>query len=173
MQIDVALICPEWMDAVDDAPSLAQHRAEQAVTACITAYPGRKLSEIELSIALADDAKVRELNNQFRGIDKPTNVLAFPAEDESSEGSIMLGDIIVACETVKREAATADKTVSDHLSHLIVHGVLHLFGMDHQDDAEAEQMEACESRILARLGIADPYADPNADRCTDRAFTAS
>lgn len=159
MQIDVALICPDWADAVDDAPSLVQHTAEQAANACITACPGRKPIDIELSIALADDMKVQELNKQFRGIDKPTNVLAFPAGDEPCTGSIMLGDIIVACETVRREAAAAQKSVSDHLSHLIVHGVLHLFGFDHQDDAEAAQMEACESRILARLGIADPYAD--------------
>lgn len=160
MQIDITLLCAEWTEAVGDAPALVQHAAEQAVKACLSAGRDGMPADIELSIALADDATLRQLNEQFRGIDKPTNVLAFPAGEEPCDGSVMLGDIIIGFQTVTREAAEAGKSLPDHLSHLIVHGVLHLFGLDHQNDAEAEQMEAWESRILAQLGIADPYADP-------------
>ena len=107
----------------------------------------------ELSLVLADDATVRALNKQWRRQDKPTNVLSFPGGDP-----IMLGDVIVAFETVRREAADQGKTLGDHLSHLVVHGVLHLLGHDHVQDCDADVMEGLERRVLAGLGIADPYA---------------
>lgn len=107
----------------------------------------------EVSILLCDDAFIRALNRQWRGIDAPTNVLSFPA----SRGPA-LGDIAVAYETTAAEAEAEGKTVQDHLVHLLVHGFLHLVGYDHQSDAQAEDMERLERDILGALGIADPYA---------------
>lgn len=115
----------------------------------------------ELSLVLSDDAHVRELNREWRGIDKPTNVLSFPAEDRTPHTPPripMLGDVVMAHETVLREAAEQSKRSADHFTHLLVHGVLHLFGHDHDTDAAAERMESIEIAALATLGIADPYA---------------
>ncbi|GGE21898.1 endoribonuclease YbeY [Aureimonas endophytica] len=114
----------------------------------------------ELGVTLADDAAVQALNAEWRGKDKPTNVLSFPIEDlMPGEGpGPMLGDLILARETVFREAALENKSPADHFCHLVVHGMLHCLGYDHEDEDEAEAMEALEVRILADLGIADPYA---------------
>lgn len=119
----------------------------------------------EISVALADDALVRRLNRDYRGKDKPTNVLSFPLLDgeggiEEGEGvPILLGDVILAHETVAREAREQGKTFEEHVAHLVVHGVLHLLGYDHETDEDADRMERLETRILDRLGMADPYAD--------------
>jgi len=113
----------------------------------------------ELSLVFTNDADIREINAKWRHIDKPTNVLSFPAFalQPGQEPGEILGDIVIARETVEREAAEEDKSFDDHLSHLVVHGLLHLMGYDHQNDDEAEQMEALERKILASLGISDPY----------------
>ena len=113
----------------------------------------------ELSLVFTNDADIREINGKWRHIDKPTNVLSFPAFalQPGQEPEEILGDIVIARETVEREAAEEDKSFDDHLSHLVVHGLLHLMGYDHQNDEEAEQMEALERKILASLGISDPY----------------
>ena len=111
----------------------------------------------EISIVLADDDFVRDLNRQYRNIDRPTNVLSFPADDGDGLGPCLLGDVILAYETVQREADAAGKPMLDHVSHLIIHGALHLLGFDHEDEQEAIEMEAIETAILARLGVADPY----------------
>ncbi|WP_295881230.1 rRNA maturation RNase YbeY [uncultured Bartonella sp.] len=113
----------------------------------------------ELSLVFSNDADIREINAKWRHIDKPTNVLSFPAFalQPGQEPGEILGDIVIARETVEREAAEEDKSFDDHLSHLVVHGLLHLMGYDHQNDDEAEQMEALERKILASLGISDPY----------------
>jgi len=108
----------------------------------------------ELAIMLCDDAAMRELNARWRHRPEPTNVLSFPA----AGGSEMLGDIAIAFETTAREAEAEQKPFADHLTHLAVHGFLHLLGYDHQSDAEAEEMERLEVAILARLGVPDPYA---------------
>lgn len=116
--------------------------------------------EIELSLVFTDDASIRTINAEWRGMDKPTNVLSFPAfpvEPGKMPGP-MLGDIIIARETVEREAVDLDKSFGDHLTHLLVHGFLHLFGYDHMENDEAERMEDLETRILAELGLSDPYA---------------
>lgn len=111
----------------------------------------------DLTVLLADDAGVRVLNRDYRGLDKPTNVLSFPAAALPGDPAPALGDIALAYETCAREAVEEGKTLADHLAHLVVHGVLHLLGHDHETDADAERMEALETAILAGLGIADPY----------------
>jgi probable rRNA maturation factor len=120
-------------------------------------------ARLEVSILLTDDAQVQELNRDYRQQDKPTNVLSFAALDDDSplppDGPILLGDVIVAYETTEREARDEGKSFADHLSHLVVHGVLHLLGYDHLGDDEAEEMESLERSILAALGVPDPYKD--------------
>lgn len=115
---------------------------------------------IELSLLFTDDASIREINAEWREQDKPTNVLSFPAYPLQPGGKPgpMLGDIIFAHETVAREAVELEKPFEAHLSHLLVHGFLHLFGYDHMNDEEATIMEGLETRILLGLGHADPYA---------------
>lgn len=115
---------------------------------------------VEVSLVFTDDASIREINAEWRQMDKPTNVLSFPAYPLAPGGmpGPMLGDIVIARETVAREAVELDKTFDDHLTHLMVHGFLHLFGYDHLEKDEAEEMEALETRILAALGLSDPYA---------------
>jgi probable rRNA maturation factor len=112
----------------------------------------------EVSLLFCDDAAIRALNRQFRGQDKPTNVLSFPAPDPI-ETAPFLGDIAIARETVAREALEQGKSLGQHCRHMIVHGFLHLLGYDHEDDEEAEAMEAMEIRILRRLGVDDPYRE--------------
>lgn len=119
----------------------------------------------ELSLVFTDDASMRAINAEWRKQDKPTNVLSFPAfpVTPGAMPGPMLGDIIVARETLEREAAELEKSFDQHLTHLLVHGFLHLFGYDHLEDDEAERMESLETRILARLGLSDPYGDRTPD----------
>ncbi len=114
----------------------------------------------EVSLVFTDDAAIREINAEWRGQDKATNVLSFPAFPLEPGGmpGPMLGDIVVARETVEREAVDLGKSFEEHLTHLLVHGFLHLFGYDHMETADAEEMEALETRILASMGLSDPYA---------------
>jgi probable rRNA maturation factor len=120
--------------------------------------------EAELAVMLTDDAGIRTLNSNWRGIDKPTNVLSFPALQPTGPSGLddaprMLGDIAIAYETTRKEADDEQKPFDHHLSHLAVHGFLHLIGYDHDTDDDAEAMESLEREILAQLGIPDPYAD--------------
>ena len=121
------------------------------------------------AIALSSDAAVRRLNAAYRSKDAPTNVLSFPApdtppaQDPAATGPRLLGDVILAVETLTAEAAAAGIPPAHHFQHLLIHGLLHLVGYDHQTDAEAEDMEALETRLLARLGIPDPYAGARDD----------
>ena len=108
------------------------------------------------AVLLADDEALQNLNRTFRGKDAPTNVLAFPS---GQSAPMFLGDVALALETCSREAAQLGRALSDHAAHLVVHGLLHLIGYDHEHDEEAEAMEAAEIRILASLGVADPYGD--------------
>jgi probable rRNA maturation factor len=112
-----------------------------------------------VDVVLTSDAEIREINREWRGKDKTTNVLSFPAAEQPvPDGEVAhLGDMVLAFETVEREAKEAAKPLSHHVTHLVVHGTLHLLGHDHEDDLEAEAMEAKEKEILAGLGIADPY----------------
>lgn len=143
-----------------DALPEAEAIVEAAVCAAFAEAGLKALPDAELAVTLSDDARVAELNGEWRAKPTPTNVLTFPAvEPDETADAPMLGDVILAFETVEREAREEGKSLSDHVSHLVVHGVLHLFGHDHLDDDEAEEMEALETRALARLGVADPYAD--------------
>ena len=149
----------DW-EAAGDFEPLTEKVLAKAQSLC-----GVKLmAGAEVSLLLCDDARIREINRDWRGLDKPTNVLSFPAAPkEALAKSPMVGDIAVAFETVTREAQEEGKTFADHYAHMIVHGFLHLVGYDHESDAEAEEMEALEIRILGELGIADPYVSGELD----------
>ena len=121
------------------------------------------VGEAEIAVMLTDDSGIRTLNSNWRGIDKPTNVLSFPALQPTagspSDAPRMLGDIAIAYQTMRKEADDEQKPFDHHLSHLAIHGFLHLIGYDHEKDADADAMESLEQEILAHLGIPDPYAD--------------
>lgn len=135
--------------------------AEQAVGAVLAETRAVVPPGAELSILFSDDAHVRALNARWRGADKPTNVLSFPLARIAPGAPLppALGDIVLAAETVAREAALDGKPTERHILHLIVHGLLHLMGHDHRDDDEAEAMENLERRTLARLAVPDPYSE--------------
>ena len=155
--VDIVLQSPLWKQRPQ-----AEAAIRTAIAAAARAVPGKALaaSARELSVVLTDDDAIRALNRQWRGIDKPTNVLSFPAATAPArDGSrhSPLGDIVVAYETLARECAEERKDFLHHLSHLTVHGFLHLLGYDHANDSEADDMERLESAILARLDVPDPY----------------
>lgn len=132
------------------------HDVHVAIAAALAAAGARQAS---LTVALADDATLRTLNQRYRGKDAPTNVLSFPTPAQAGAAADgYAGDVVIAEETVLAEAADMDKPALHHLTHLVVHGVLHLMGYDHETDPEAARMEALETEILAGLAIADPYA---------------
>lgn len=134
--------------------------AERAVSASFTEARLIAVAGSELSLVFTDDAHIRALNDTWRSKNKATNVLSFPGSPPGAgRFGPLLGDIVIAEETVRAEAAAEGIAFEDHLMHLMVHGLLHLFGHDHMQDDEAERMEALETAILGRLGIADPYAD--------------
>jgi probable rRNA maturation factor len=130
--------------------------ARETIAAAVVESGAAPAEGVEVSLCLADDATLRALNARWRGIDRPTNVLSFPSAGHGARRR--LGDIALAFETLKREAEELGVPLADHYRHLIAHGFLHLIGYDHGTDGEAERMEALETRILARLGTADPYA---------------
>lgn len=146
--IEVEVEDAAWTAAVPDAVAVV----ERAATAALGAIKG------DVVVLLTDDAAVREINARFRDRDQPTNVLSFPAADMTLPGRAPhLGDLMLAHGVCVAEAAAQGKTLADHLTHLTVHGVLHLLGRDHVDETEAEAMEAEERSLLASLGVADPY----------------
>lgn len=136
--------------------------AEQAARAALAAV-GRDPDRHEIALLACDDARIAALNGTFRDKAQPTNVLSWPEFDgpipEPGDGDpLFLGDMAIAYETCAREAEAAGITLADHATHLVIHGVLHLLGHDHIDDAEAEAMEAIETNVLASMGIANPYS---------------
>jgi probable rRNA maturation factor len=153
LEIDVLFEAGDW-SAIKDVESLAMKAAATTLAA-----EGQKTAG--LSILLSDDVAIRTLNATFRGQDKPTNVLSFPPSSMPGASATYLGDIALAYETCAREAEADGKTLRNHLAHLVVHGVLHLLGYDHESDPDAEAMEARERLILASLDIADPYSEPS------------
>jgi probable rRNA maturation factor len=136
-----------------DAPDIL---LEQAARAALSAVPSLPPGTYQLTLLLTDDAEMRNLNRTWRGEDAPTNVLSFPSGEIAATG--LLGDVALAAETTRREAREQDIVFQDHVSHLVVHGVFHLLGFDHDDDEAAERMETLERRALASLGVTDPYA---------------
>ncbi|MHB1101714.1 MAG: rRNA maturation RNase YbeY [Devosia sp.] len=133
--------------------------AERAVLEALKHSKAKVAGIAELSIVLTDDAEQWVLNRDWRGIDKPTNVLSFPQIEPFSPLIGILGDITLARETLEREAKEFEKSFEDHFTHLVVHGFLHILGYDHVEEADALVMEGLETQILASMGIADPYAD--------------
>lgn len=140
---------PGWIRALPDAVALTRRAAVAAA---------RRRQGGEVTILLASDAVLRDLNRRFRGADKATNVLAFPAPPNRQSH---LGDVALAFGVCAAEAEAQTKPLADHLRHLVIHGVLHLLGYDHQTEAQAEAMEAIERDLLASLGVPDPYAGGN------------
>ncbi len=171
---DIAVVIedPAWAGSLAHAEDVTRRAAAAALDAADrAALPPRPQ---EVSVVLASDARVRALNRDYRGCDRPTNVLSFghlgqPGGEQPGgahppgDAPLLLGDVVLARETLLREAAEQGKRPDHHLAHLVVHGVLHLLGYDHQDDGEACRMEGLESAILAALGMPDPYraAEPS------------
>jgi probable rRNA maturation factor len=155
---EILVVADCWQSAPD-----AEATIDRAIAAAAE-FVEADVGDAELAIMLTDDAGIKTLNNNWRGIDKPTNVLSFPAlpthgPREPEDAPRMLGDIAIAYETTRREADEEKKPFDHHLSHLAVHGFLHLIGHDHEKDQEAELMESLEREILSQLGIPDPYAE--------------
>ncbi|HVV92453.1 MAG TPA: rRNA maturation RNase YbeY [Hyphomicrobiales bacterium] len=153
--IEITVAAGPWAKIADAAAW-----AERAAQAALAVAGVRLLPGVELSVVLNDDDAVRALNRDWRGKDSATNVLSFPAAGpDQLAAAPHLGDVVLAGETLLREAAAEGRPPHHHLAHLVVHGTLHLLGHDHEDDAEAERMEALERQALATLGVPDPYAE--------------
>jgi probable rRNA maturation factor len=151
---DILVTAAGWQ-AEPETEALVQRAIEAAAK-----HASASARACEVAIVLTDDSGIKTLNRDWRGIDKPTNVLSFPAAATPGREAEprMLGDIAIAYETTAREARDEGKPFGHHLSHLVVHGFLHLVGYDHEDDAEAETMESLERTILKSLSVPDPYA---------------
>ena len=163
LDIETVIDTSGWNEAFDP-----DQLAQTCIEACVKAQRNRERSSIlksalrkssaEACVIFCADKKMRELNRQWRAIDKPTNVLSFPAPHQAGSAPfVALGDIFLGLETVKREALEQGKLFRAHTAHMIVHGFLHLIGYDHEKDAEATEMESEEVAILATLGIENPY----------------
>ena len=164
-EIAIQMPCPHWALSVPDAEALCRRAAAAALAAGLAEDDGIDPARAEISLVLADDDTVRALNRTWRDRDEATNVLSFAALDDDEaplpeDGPILLGDVILAYQTTLAEAARDGLPFAAHLSHLVVHGVLHLLGWDHQDDGEADQMERLEGAIMQSLGLPDPYDQP-------------
>jgi probable rRNA maturation factor len=153
--IDILVESPLWKDV--PAAEATVIEAIGAAAAEISAPAG------EAAVVLTDDEAIRRLNRDWRKIDKPTNVLSFPAAPTPGLEPVLLGDIVIAYETLEREAAGEGRDFLHHLAHLAVHGFLHLMGYDHQTDSDADDMESVEIAILSRLRVPDPYLVRGAD----------
>lgn len=158
LSIAIIATAAGWDDSLPDAVALCRRAGRAALRGELG--PGRHA----LTVVLSDDAELRSLNRDWRAKDKPTNVLSFPNGEETPDGVVLLGDIILGFETVLRESHEQGKPLADHLAHLVVHGALHVAGYDHETDEEAEVMEGRERVVLAGMGIADPYAEATGGR---------
>ena len=161
INVDVLVNDLGWEAVLDGFPeNFVENCVHQTLTQAQTPH---KHPCVEVSVVLTGDEEIQSLNCQYRGKDKPTNVLSFPQEgdefsvDDSESACVLLGDIVLSIHTIQQEASNQNKSMKDHISHLIVHGVLHLLGYDHESDADAEQMESLEISILASMGISNPY----------------
>lgn len=152
VEIDINVAAEGW-NGLDGLEAVTR----SAVDACLAESGARLAEGCEVSVTFCDDAEIQGLNAQWRDKDKPTNVLSFPTPGPLLARPL-LGDVVIAYETVAREAAEQDKTLRDHTAHMVIHGFLHLIGYDHETAAEADAMESLERRIASRLGLRDPYA---------------
>ncbi|QGM99730.1 rRNA maturation RNase YbeY [Methylocystis parvus] len=152
MEIDINLAAEAW-DSLNGLEALTR----DAIKASLAESGARLVEGCEISVTFCDDAEIHDLNAEWRGKDQPTNVLSFPTPGPLAARPL-LGDIVIAYETVAGEAAEQEKTLRDHTAHMVIHGFLHLIGYDHETAAEAEEMESLERRIASRLGLRDPYA---------------
>ena len=153
--LDIEVEAEGWR-GVPDVEGLAQQAAEAAISCA----PSPVEDAVAATLLLTGDAEIAKLNRLWRGQDKPTNVLSFPASLPGCPGERrLIGDVALAYETVAREAEAEGKAVADHAAHLVVHGILHLLGEDHETDRQADAMERIEVAALAKLGISDPYRD--------------
>ena len=150
--IDILVSSDDW-GSLDDLDPLTR----RCISACIAESGARLQDNCEISVTFCADAEIRDLNAQWRGKNAATNVLSFPTPGEAA-AKPLLGDIVIAYETVAREAQEQDKTLQEHVTHMIMHGFLHLIGYDHESADEAEEMENLERRIASSLGLRDPYA---------------
>jgi len=169
VSVEVSVHCDAWLAACPEAEALAATAARAALVRSDVARTAGPLAgaPLILGLILTDDAEQRRLNRTYRGRDAATNVLSFalidlaaadPASPAAPAGApVLLGDVVLAFATIEREAAEQKKNLADHLRHLVVHGVLHLLGFDHEKVEDAAAMEAREVEILERLGVPDPY----------------
>lgn len=159
---DILVEEERWRDALPDHESIILMTTDCVIKATALFAQDR---DIEISISLTNDAGIHILNRDYRDKDKPTNVLSFPQIDWSDPDAdlqapiIMLGDIVIALETIERESAEQGKRMQDHFTHMLVHSILHLCGFDHEENADAEEMESLEIDILGAMGIENPYKD--------------
>lgn len=167
LDIDCDIVAGDW-DEQFDWDGLALRAISAALGgAGFTSVAQGEGAQVEISVRLSDDDEVQRLNRDYRGKDKPTNILSFPMLEPADVGAVLarqdmdllLGDMAMAYETTAREAEEKGIDLADHVTHLLVHGTLHLLGHDHQDDATADAMEALETAILAGIGIANPYTE--------------
>ena len=160
IEIAISLRDSAWSTALPEAAAVAR----RAAAAALEAAPGLP-AHVELGVVLADDAFVRTLNRDYRGQDRATDVLSFPVHEPprlnapEAEMPLMLGDVVLARETVERDSESAGVGLADRVSHLVIHGVLHLLGHDHDEPDAERQMRALESRTLLALGLSDPYVN--------------
>jgi len=160
--IAVRILDPAWRRLWPEAVGHVRGAARTALDSAASGPISEKDTTVELAIVLAGDDEVQRLNRDYRGIDKPTNVLSFGGASDGRQRArgepVILGDVVLARETVVAEAAAQGKSIADHSLHLVIHGVLHLLGHDHESAREADAMEALEIELLALLGVANPYA---------------
>ncbi|AOS95551.1 Endoribonuclease YbeY [Microbulbifer aggregans] len=156
---------PELHLDVQRASSATNLPSDEQIHHWVQAALGAHREEAELSVRIVDEDESQQLNRDYRGKDKPTNVLSFPADLPADVELPLLGDLVICAPVVTREAREQHKATSAHWAHMVVHGTLHLLGYDHIEDADAELMEGLEVKVLAGLGIADPYQP--ADRSTE------
>ncbi len=159
LTIDMLIEAERWPDEAD-----LRHLVDTAIASAIESAQLNLPEQAELSIVFSDDNHIRDLNREWRQIDKATNVLSFPTREikPGEMPELLLGDIILARETIEKESVASGVSFADHLTHLVIHGFLHIFGYDHIEDKDAAVMEQLERESLHKLNIGDPYEDISA-----------